>query len=944
MRVPVLPVAILVSLSACTPASALPAAAPAAGAKPAKVAPVTDRLKAGQKAYEESKYADAEAHFRASAKGAKRAEAMLGLAQTLLITGRYDEAIKTARQAGGKTTKYDAAWVEGEALRRQGKLAEAEASLQKVIKDPDARRPRLLLGEVLLEKGDDGGAETQLMTLVEDYNEDRIGKTDGQGLSMVGRAAHLLHSPRDANDAFNESERVLKGDVQTLLWRAELFIEKYDPGHAEEVLTEILKKAPEHPDANVAMARVKLDQAFDFDEAERLARKALKVNAKVGGAYVVLAGIALRDMELAKAEQHVTDGLKSNPRDLDLLSMRAAARFLADDNAGFEAAKQNVLKLNPKFTRMFQLIADFADWEHRYDEIVKMMKEAVSIDSDDAKAHAQLGLNLIRTGRDDEAVKALQTAFDKDPFNVRVYNTLNLYEKTIPQNYVTVKHKFFTFRYLKEEKPILERYVPGLMENAWRKFVKAYGFTPTMPIGVELYAERQDFAIRTSGLPTTAIQGVCFGKTLASMSPREESFNLGMTLWHELAHVFHIQRSKSHVPRWFTEGLAEYETLSERTEWAREHDPDLYQALRSQRLPEVGNMTRAFTRAEEMEDVATAYYASSQIMVMLVKKYGMSKMSEMLKLWGEGQTTSDVVKNALGSTPAQLDADFKSWAETKLARYKNQFVPISRSGSYDKAKEDADKAPTDPLKQTKYALASFRSGKRDEGKKALEAALKADPKFADALFLQAKLAMADKSVPGAQKALKQMIANGNDGYSVQMALADIAEATGDAAGMKSGLQAANKLDPTQAEPIQALVDLAKKAGDSAAELDGLRKLADLEEHDGRVYRRLMRALLDKKEYKEAKLVGEKATWAEVNGMLTHALFAEVLVANKMIPRAVYELESAVLCPGRPKEKAAVHAQLAETYLLVPNRPAAAKNAAEARKLDPENPKVKKLKI
>jgi cellulose synthase operon protein C len=603
-----------------------------------------------------------------------------------------------------------------------------------------------------------------------------------------------------------------------------------------------------------------------------------------------------------------------------------------------------VLELNPKFTRMFQLIGDFADWEHRYDEIVKMMKEAVSIDNDDAKAHAQLGLNLIRTGRDDEAVKALQTAFDKDPFNVRVYNTLNLYEKVIPTSYVTVKHKVFTFRYLKEEKPILERYVPGLMENAWRKFVKAYGFTPTTPIGVELYAERQNFAIRTSGLPTTAIQGVCFGKTLASMSPKEESFNLGMTLWHELAHVFHIQRSKSHVPRWFTEGLAEYETLSERTEWAREHDPDLYQALRSQRLPEVGNMTRAFTRAEEMEDVATAYYASSQIMVMLVKKYGMAKMSEMLKLWGEGQTTADVVKNALGTTPAALDSDFKTWAETKLARYKNQFVPISRAGSYDKAKEDADKAPTDPLKQTKYALASLRNGKRDEGKKALEAALKADPKYPDALFLQAKLAMAEKNVPGAQSALKQMIANGNDGYSVQMALADIAEATGDMAGMKAGLVAANKLDPTQAEPIQALVDLAKKAGDSSAELDGLRKLADLEEHDGRVYRRLMRALLDKKEFKEAKLVGEKATWAEVNGMQTHALFAEVLVANKMIPRAVYELESAVLCPGRPKEKAAVHAQLAETYLLVPNKPAAAKNAAEARKLDPENPKVKKLKI
>jgi hypothetical protein len=64
----------------------------------------------------------------------------------------------------------------------------------------------------------------------------------------------------------------------------------------------------------------------------------------------------------------------------------------------------------------------------------------------------------------------------------------------------------------------------------------------------------------------------------------------------------------------------------------------------------------------------------------------------------------------------------------------------------------------------------------------------------------------------------------------------------------------------------------------------------------------------------------------------------------MIPRAVYELESAVLCPGRPQEKADAHAQLAETYLKVPNRQAAAKHAALARKLDPKNQRLKKLKL
>jgi hypothetical protein len=106
----------------------------------------------------------------------------------------------------------------------------------------------------------------------------------------------------------------------------------------------------------------------------------------------------------------------------------------------------------------------------------------------------------------------------------------------------------------------------------------------------------------------------------------------------------------------------------------------------------------------------------------------------------------------------------------------------------------------------------------------------------------------------------------------------------------------------------------------------------------------MRALLDRKLYKEAKNVGEMAVWAEVNGMQTHALFSQALLALKMTPRAIYELESALLCPGRPNEKADIHAQLAAAYLAVPNRPAAQKHAAEARKLDPKNPRLKKLRL
>jgi len=937
-----------VLLAGCSPKASGSSAAAPAGAAPRNVPaarPLTaaERLERGQRALRQSDYERAEADLRATAVGAERAQALLSLAELYLTTGRYDEAAKGAERArAAGAAAHEAAWIEGEALRRQGKLAEARASLEAVRADPAARRARLLLGEILLELGKRAEAEPVLMTLIEDYNEDRIDPSDGRGLAMVGRAAHLLRSPHDANDAFNQAEQAARGDIQTLLWRAELFLEKYDPGHAEEVIREVLRQAPRHPEALVWLAHVKLAQAFDFDAAERLARRALAVNPKLAEAYFVLGGIALRDMELEVSHERIDKGLGHNPGDLSLLSLKATAYFLGDEQQSFERAKRVVLEKNPEYSRLYQIIGEYADWEHRYLEIVEMMREAVRIDPEDAKALAQLGLNLIRSGDDDAGVAALQQAFDMDPFNVRVFNTLNLYEKEIPKNYVTVDHGKFRVRYHKDEKAVLERYVPALLEQAWAKMVEAYGFEPKTPIGVELYAERQNFAVRTSGLPQTAIQGVCFGNTLALMSPMKESFNVGMTLWHELAHVFHIQLSRSRVPRWFTEGLAEYETIVQRSEWAREQDPDFYEALRSQRLPELGAMSRAFTRAEEMQDVATAYYASSQIVAMLAEQYGRPKLAKMLALWGAGKETSEVLAEALGATTEELNRRFRDYAAQKLSRYKQQFVPMSRTRPLEVMAKQARQAPNDAEAQAGYALALIRAGRRQQGEKTLEAALKLDPKQPDARFLKARLLVAKKQLGEAEKTIQALRADGHDGYAVQMMLATFAEARKDKPAELAALRAAHGFDPTQAEPLQALADAALRAGDTKLELEYLRKLALLEQHDPRVYRRLLRRLIDAKRFAEARTFGEMALFADLEGLATHALYAEALVGDNQPERALFELESALLCPGDDRQRADVHAQLAGVFRGLRRTGPAKDHAARAKQLDADNPRLKQF--
>lgn len=906
---------------------------------------VRSPLEVGVEHLARSRYREAEEELAKATAGKDRATAQLALAEVRLATGRYSEVIPLLIEAQAAGASEEAcARLGAEAERKTGNLAAAETRLTSLPDLAKARDARLLLGEILFERGGKKAAETVLMSLIEDYQSGRIAENDGHGLALVGRAAHLLRSARDANQAFNESEQAGQADLQTLLWRSELFLEKYDPGHAEEVLKEALAGAPNSPEALVSMAQVRLAQTYDFDEAERLARRALQINPNLTSARFVLAGIALRDLELERAEQEIRTGLAVNPRDLELLSLRAAVRLLSDDAVGFDAARSAVTAINPTYTRMYEIIGDYAEWEHRYDEIVRLMREAVLIDGQDAAVRAALGINLIRAGDDASGTSQLELSFDEDPFNVRVYNTLNLYKDIIPSEYETVKRGNFILRYHKGDTPVLERYLPGLLDRAWNAMVKRYGFTPQIPVGVELYPNREHFAIRTSGLPNVGIQGVCFGQTLASVAPGSERFNIGMTLWHELSHVFHIQLSKSHVPRWFTEGLAEWETLANRQEWRREHDADLYDALRRDRIPHLQEMNRAFTRAEDMRDMATAYYASSRIMVLIQRRYGESRIARMLALWGQGKRTPQVIEEALGTTEERLDAEIRTFLHQELVRFDSQFMPIRRGLAGDSKASQVPAEKRDPKTNCGVAFDALAARDLKEASRAIEEALRQAPKLPDARFLEARLALARGKVGDARTLIEALIASGSDGYEPQMLLATVAERLKDLVGMKRALEAAHSFDPLASEALGELVGLFREAGDKASELEALRKLAILEEHEPAIHQRLLRLLNDAHQYSEAVRFGEGAIYLDMMGVLTHQLYAEGLLGANRRQDALFELETAVICPGTPEALADAHAQLAETLILMGDRNRAKREVELARKLFAENSRLKRITL
>jgi predicted Zn-dependent protease len=380
-----------------------------------------------------------------------------------------------------------------------------------------------------------------------------------------------------------------------------------------------------------------------------------------------------------------------------------------------------------------------------------------------------------------------------------------------------------------------------------------------------------------------------------------------------LAHVFHIQISKNHVPRWFTEGLAEYETLIARPEWTREQDPALFEAVRSKRLPALPSMSRAFTRAEQPGDVATAYYASSRILTWMVERFGRDKVTALMGGWGQGQRTGALFSSVLGKTADEVDQDFKRQVHGDLARYRSQFVPVQRVKPPKLAKAALDKAPADAVLMTDLARSLLHANQSERASKLLDSALKANPELSDARYLKAELLASSGDPKQAKQLTDGLLKSGQDGYFTRLLLGRIELLLKDDKRAMAAFEAAHQHDPTQAEPLGLAYKLARKANDHAKEIELLKKLTLLEQHSGALYARLLHLLVEAGRHGEALPVGEAGIWADLSSFGVHYWYAEALRRAGKPREALFELESAVLCDSRPEQEQKARKSLAEAY-------------------------------
>jgi len=904
----------------------------------AGAAPALADLQSGRDKFVHGDYDGARADLE-RVRGADRNRAKLLLVRLDMRLGRWAQAAKGARSLlrARPPVANDARAALAEIQFTTGDDKGARKTLDALLaKDAFHLRGRLVQGRLLLSQGKHDQAEKVFESFIRDHYDDKLTLDDARHAMYLALATRYLRSIEDANDAFREAVQLDPQLLEANIEWGKLFLSNYSAANAEQSFDDVLKIDAKHPDAHAGMARVAITDRYDVAAARHHVEQALATNPQHTGALLVRAEIEINSNDYDAAKATLGQVFAVDAGHLEALALLATTHWLRDETPEYEKVKRKVMALNPRYDDLYHIIARSAEREHRYQEAIALEEQAVALDPRAFVSMAAIGTGYLRLGEEKKGVEWLLRAWEGDQYNARTKNILDLFEQVIPRQYVFGKSRHFRVRYHKDEQPLLERYVEPLMETAYGDMVKRYGFTPAGPLTVELYRDPDHYSVRTVGLPNLGALGVCFGKVITSMSPSGGNINWAQVLWHELGHVFAIQMSRSRVPRWYTEGLSEYETVIARPEWRRENDGDLYDALVGGTLPSVADLNQAFT-STSMQGVLVAYHLSSVVIEYIATTHGFKKVVRGLELYGKGYDTPRVIESITGMKVPAFDAAFRVWLRKRLSAYATGFrLPAATGLDRAKLEAAAKSAPRDANAQAQLALARYYEGDAAGVGRAAKAALAIDADNKLALLLMGELALAERDADGAERNFTRLIAVGGDGYDAREKLGVIALQKKDVAAAENHFNRAKTFDPERSYPYEALAELFEKNGRHDDSLRELAEYARIEQMQYAPLATLVKANAARSDWKAVRRYGERAV--EVNPFDANMLvtLGEAYLQTKAASKALFAFDSALLARPRLKRPAEAHAGRARALLALGDKRKARAAVKEALRLEPKN--------
>lgn len=787
----------------------------------------------------------------------------------------------------------------------QGDFDAAAAALERALKlDADQPLARLVQAELFAATGRLKEADEGYRWFIRYYNKAQ--PSDPETLLLVARGAAQYARWHSVTQVFDFVINTLCPDAlakdancwQAHLVSGELFLEKYNRADAMPELRRALAVNPRAADIHAALGDSAL-QDHALADAEQLAGRALEINPRHVRALLIRADLRLEDGDVQAARGLCERALEVNPRDERALARLAACDLIEDgpppaaeldelfgnlDNIA-EATIQSpsrfgklVIELarhNPHPGVFLGVLGGRLEARKKFEMAERCYRQAVASMPQLSGPKTDLGMLCMRIGRNDEAAKILDQAFEADPYHVRVSNMRKVLKVLSGYESITTEH--FVIRVDGQADRILGRYMAEYLEEEYPALVRQFRFEPQTRTQFEIFnkakglSAHQWFSARMVGLPWVQTIGASTGMIVALASPTatEKPYNWARVLKHEFVHILTLQQTQFNIPHWYTEALA---VTSEGYPRPEQWNQLLLERVPAGNLMNLDNINLGFIRPKTPADWNMAYCQSRLYAEYMTEKFGPETTSRLLEAYRRNLSTERAIEQICGIDKPTFETGYRAYLDGIVAdlRGSQPEPPITLAEA-----EKAHRAdPDSPRAAARYAFELLRINRRKEARRLAEAALDKNKAEPLAAVVMAQLELRSEDIPAAIAHLEPALNREHPHPQVLELLAELTLKQNKFAEAAALYDLGLVGDPDRVAWLKGLASALLKG----KQLDRLRtvleKIAMTDADDAAVPRKLAELALSEKNFADTIRYARLSLYVDVLDVDTHRLLAE----------------------------------------------------------------------
>ncbi len=446
-----------------------------------------------------------------------------------------------------------------------------------------------------------------------------------------------------------------------------LALDKGDFGLASKWYQNGFTKFPKDPAMThgLAVAFSESDSAKTLEWIE----KSMSLNQKHVPSRLLLVDFMLNSESYEEALELLDEIEKIQSQNSKMWAYRAAIHHLQNRPDEEVLARQKAFEKNKIDPEIPHLIGKKLSQHYRFKEGSAYQRMALSMNDNYLPSKIQLAQDLLRLGKNEEGWRLANQVHEQDGYDVAAFNLVNLHDNLV--DYEVITNDNFIVYVDAAEKDIIGMQALDLLNRAYEKLTKKYGFFPSEPTRVEIFSSTTDFEVRTFGMPNIpGYLGVCFGPVITANSPstqRMESVNWKAVLWHEFCHTVTLGATRNKMPRWLSEGLSVYEEYQENPAWGMKLTPQFLQWIDDGDLLPISDLSAGFMQPKTPGHIEFAYYQSSMVVEYLLTNFDESKMADLLKDLSRGLEINNALEKSYTSL-SKLETEFSIWINEKVKK------------------------------------------------------------------------------------------------------------------------------------------------------------------------------------------------------------------------------------------------------------------------------------